>query len=100
MARRQAHVRRAREEAFRRSRRRMWYSSTATLIRLSRTEELPVQRKRAIVLQQEWGDKPCEHPAFAKEYDLGERTGNFVCTQCGKSFTFREKVELRAARGE
>ncbi len=58
-----------------------------------------MQRKRAIVLQQEWGDKPCEHPAFAKEYDLGERTGNFICTQCGKSFTFREKVELRAAKG-
>ena len=58
-----------------------------------------MQRKRAIVLQQEWGDKPCDHPAFAKEYDLGERTGNFICTQCGKLITFKERAELLAARG-
>lgn len=57
-----------------------------------------MQRKRAIALHQEWGDKPCPHPAFSKEYDAGERTGNFVCTQCGATFTFREKAELLAAR--
>ncbi len=57
-----------------------------------------MQKKRAIVLQQEWGGKPCDHPAFAKEYDLGERTGNHVCTQCGKIFTFREKAEIVAGR--
>ena len=57
-----------------------------------------MQKKRAIALQQEWGDKACDHPAFAKEYDLGERTGNFVCTQCGRSFTFREKAEIVATR--
>ncbi|MEO6864064.1 MAG: hypothetical protein ABI229_01310 [Gemmatimonadaceae bacterium] len=53
-----------------------------------------MQKKRATALQQEWGDKPCVHPAFAKEYDLGKRTGNYVCTQCGKTLTFREKAEL------
>ena len=58
-----------------------------------------MQRKRAIVLQQEWGDKPCDHPAFAKEYDMGERTGSFICTQCGKQITFKERAELLAARG-
>ena len=57
-----------------------------------------MQKKRAIILQQEWGDKPCPHPAFAKEYDLGERTGNYVCTQCGAILTFREKAEAIAAR--
>jgi hypothetical protein len=57
-----------------------------------------MQRKRALALQQEWGDKPCDHPKFAKEYDLGERTGNSVCTQCGKIFSFREKAELTASR--
>jgi len=57
-----------------------------------------VQRKKASLLRQEWGDKACTHPAFAKEYDLGERTGNFVCTTCGKTFTFREKAELVASR--
>jgi hypothetical protein len=59
----------------------------------------PVQKKRATALRQEWGDKPCPHPAFAKEYDLGERTGNYVCTQCGKTFTFKERAELLASRG-
>ncbi len=53
-----------------------------------------MQKKRATVLQQTWGDKPCPHPALAKEYDLGKRTGNYVCTQCGKTLTFREKAEL------
>jgi transposase-like protein len=57
-----------------------------------------VQKKRAIALQQEWGSKPCPHPALAKEYDLGQRTGNYVCTQCGKTFTFKERAELLASR--
>ncbi|MBC7895295.1 MAG: hypothetical protein H7066_07765 [Cytophagaceae bacterium] len=35
---------------------------------------------------------------FTREYDLGERTGNYCCTQCGKSVTFREKAELTAGR--
>ena len=58
-----------------------------------------MQRKKAIELQQRWGDKPCPHPSFSREYDLGERTGNYCCTQCGASFTFREKAEIVAARG-
>jgi hypothetical protein len=57
-----------------------------------------MQKKRATALQQEWGDKPCAHPAFAKEYDLGKRTGDYVCTQCGKTFTFREKAEFAPPR--
>ena len=57
-----------------------------------------MQKKRALALQQEWGDQPCDHPSFAKEYDNGERTGNFVCTQCGTTVSFREKAELVAAR--
>ncbi|CAN5700589.1 hypothetical protein BH23GEM3_BH23GEM3_04510 [soil metagenome] len=57
-----------------------------------------MKRKRALQLQEEWSDKPCPHPAFAKEYDLGKRTGNFVCTQCGSTLTFREKGQLMASR--
>ena len=57
-----------------------------------------MQKKKAALLMQEWGDKPCEHPTFAKEYDLGERTGNLVCKTCGKTFTFREKAEIIASR--
>ena len=57
-----------------------------------------MQRKRAEELGRAWGTKPCDHPAFAREYDLGERTGRYVCTQCGATFSFREKAELVAAR--
>jgi len=59
-----------------------------------------MQKKQAVKLQAVWGTKPCAHPAFAKEYDLGERTGNYVCTQCGAVLTFREKAETVAARGK
>ena len=57
-----------------------------------------MKRKRALELQQEWGDRPCPHPSFAKEYDLGVRTGNFVCTQCGAILDFREKGRIMASR--
>jgi hypothetical protein len=57
-----------------------------------------MKRKRALELQQQWGDKPCPHPEFAKEYDLGVRTGNFICTQCGAILGFREKGQLMASR--
>lgn len=59
-----------------------------------------MKRKRALELQREWAGKPCPHPALAKEYDLGVRTGNFICTQCGAILSPREKVELRIARQE
>ena len=62
------------------------------------TEDRPLQRKKAIELQRTWGDRPCDHPAFSREYDLGERTGNYCCTQCGATLTFRQKAELVAAR--
>ncbi|MEX1181838.1 MAG: hypothetical protein WEF86_01285 [Gemmatimonadota bacterium] len=58
-----------------------------------------MKRKRALQLQQQWGDRPCDHPGFAKEYDLGARTGNFVCTQCGAILTLREKTGITATRG-
>lgn len=57
-----------------------------------------MQKKRAMLLREAWGDKPCPHPELAKEYDLGKRTGGFVCTQCGGTLTFRERAELLAGR--
>jgi hypothetical protein len=59
-----------------------------------------VQRRKATELRQQWGNKPCEHPSFSREYDLGERTGNYCCTQCGATVTFREKAEIMKAREE
>ena len=57
-----------------------------------------MQRKRAAALRTEWGERPCDHPTLAKEYDEGVRTGNYVCTQCGATITFRERAELMAKR--
>ena len=57
-----------------------------------------MQRKKAVQLQEAWGDQPCAHPAFSREYDQGERTGNYCCTQCGASVTFRQKAEIMASR--
>ena len=63
-----------------------------------RAEDTPLQRKKAVELQQAWGNQPCNHPEFSREYDLGQRTGNYCCIQCGASFTFREKAEIMASR--
>ncbi len=57
-----------------------------------------MQMKRARKLSEEWGGKPCDHPAFAKLYDMGVQTGQYVCTQCGAPFTWREKATLLADR--
>jgi hypothetical protein len=54
-----------------------------------------MHKKQAAALQKEWGAKPCAHPSLAREYDLGKRTGNYVCTQCGTTLTFRERAELK-----
>jgi DNA-directed RNA polymerase subunit RPC12/RpoP len=57
-----------------------------------------MQAKKAAELREEWGGKPCEHPALAKEYAEGKRTGDYVCTQCGARVTFRERAEILASR--
>jgi hypothetical protein len=57
-----------------------------------------MKKKRALELQQEWGDKPCAHPEFAKEYDAGVRTGNFICKQCGATLSYIERARLLEER--
>lgn len=44
-----------------------------------------MQASQAEKLHRGWGDKPCNHTSLAKEYELGSATGDYVCTQCGKS---------------
>ena len=58
-----------------------------------------MKEKQAQALRDAWGDKPCAHPAFAREYDLaGQRTGNYFCTECGAAISFRERARLMAER--
>ena len=59
-----------------------------------------MQKKKAVQVRQEWGGKQCPHPTIAREYDLGKRTGDYVCTQCGATLSFRERAEILAARKE
>jgi hypothetical protein len=36
----------------------------------------------------QWGDKPCDHPSWEKEYHLGSDTGDKVCSRCGHVVSF------------
>lgn len=54
-----------------------------------------MQKKRAAALQEEWSGKVCLHESLAREYDMGRRTGAYVCTQCGAAISFRERAERR-----
>jgi len=38
---------------------------------------------QAQLLRDRWGNKPCDHPGFVREYDKGMQ-GDFICTQCGR----------------
>lgn len=44
-----------------------------------------MQMEDAKELREKWGNKPCNHPILDKEYYLGTQTGDYICTQCGKS---------------
>ncbi len=57
-----------------------------------------MQMTVAEYLRKKWGDKPCGHPGFSKEYHLGSHTGDYVCTQCGEAFSSQEKEQIEARR--
>ena len=60
-----------------------------------------MKEKQAQALRDAWGDRPCPHPSFSREYDqAGARTGDYFCTQCGSKVSFRERAELLARRAE
>jgi hypothetical protein len=49
-------------------------------------------------IKDSWGNKPCDHPRFEKEYYAGAFLINWVCTHCGKEFTIAQKLELDSER--
>ncbi|WP_438952185.1 hypothetical protein [Porticoccus sp.] len=53
--------------------------------------------EEAKALRESWGDQPCDHPSFSDEYMFGSKTGDFVCEQCGRSFTKRQRDNLSQA---
>jgi len=53
-----------------------------------------MQAKKAEAIAKAWAGKPCAHPEFDKEYYLSMQTGDYVCTQCGRTFTPSEYETL------
>lgn len=59
--------------------------------------------KKAEELRKIWGDKPCNHPSFERETFpatwetewIEKDTGDYVCTQCGESFTKEEMERIK-----
>ena len=54
--------------------------------------------EKAMKLKEKWGNKPCPHPSFQKEYYLTSQTGDYVCVQCGETFTVEQKEEIEQSR--
>lgn len=50
---------------------------------------IKIQTEEIKKLQKNWGDKPCTHPEWGKEYYLSTNTGDYACLQCG--FTVSEE---------
>jgi hypothetical protein len=58
-----------------------------------------MQSTNAVRFQEQWGDKPCDHPRFEDERDgRGKSTGNYICTQCGHAFDREHRLELARTR--
>jgi len=46
-------------------------------------------------LREEWGEKPCDHPKFEKEYYADTHTLDYVCKQCGAEFNILDMFEAK-----
>lgn len=57
-----------------------------------------MQTDEAAHLRAVWGNKPCDHPSFDREYYLGAHTGDYVCEQCGRDFSPAEAHEIELDR--
>lgn len=44
-----------------------------------------MQFVKAVRLQKSWGDRECSHPYLEEEFFFQTKTGDFVCTTCGKA---------------
>lgn len=62
--------------------------------------------QKAKQLRQKWNGIPCNHPSFEVEtfgrFDDGgwveTKTGDYVCSQCGETFTREEKEKIEKKR--
>ena len=57
-----------------------------------------METNKSADLRKKWGDNPCEHPRFEKESQLGLKSGDYNCTQCGECFTGKEYESIKNDR--
>lgn len=65
-----------------------------------------MNQKKIKMIRGTWGDKECDHPFFDVEVVNGVvgnsfqemKTGDYVCTQCGRIFTRAEKANIEKNR--
>lgn len=43
--------------------------------------------------------KKCDHARLSREVMFGQKTGDYVCRECGEALTPEEVAEIRARRG-
>ena len=53
---------------------------------------------KAEQIEKGWGDKPCSHTNIEKEYGPFGHTGDYRCTQCGKTFTEDEVALIKSEK--
>ena len=61
-------------------------------------KNIDMDYEKAMKLKENWGNKPCPHPSFQKEYYRSSQTGDYVCLQCGETFTPQEKEAMEQNR--
>jgi len=57
-----------------------------------------IQTQEAYHLRKESAGKSCEHPNFTAERYLSDKTGDYVCTECGEVFSPDRMAQVVAAR--
>ena len=54
-----------------------------------------MQMSKALQLRREYGNNPCSHPGFDREFCFGADTGDKVCTTCGRVLSSEEVEEIK-----
>ena len=64
-----------------------------------------MEMSQAVSQRYAWGTRPCDHIRLEREFYNGTATGDYVCAQCGHSFTKQEvtgmhSLQLNEALGD
>jgi hypothetical protein len=65
-------------------------------VALPSAEEFEVEMSEAGKLRRDHDGTPCEHYYLVRETCRGSKTGDYVCTSCGESFSPAEMERMKA----